>query len=69
MINFHNEVVGQVAEKVAVDIVYLDFSKAFDTVSCKILTEKLCMYGLDKKMVRWIEDWLNSWAQRVVISG
>lgn len=32
-----------------VDIVYFDFSKAFDTVPHKILAEKLMKYGLDKQ--------------------
>ncbi|GAB0186379.1 mitochondrial enolase superfamily member 1 [Grus japonensis] len=43
----------------AVDIVYLDFSKAFDTVSHKILIKKLLMYGLDEQTVKWIENWMN----------
>jgi len=38
-----------------VDIVYLDFSKAFDTVSPKILAEKLMKCELDEKTVRWTE--------------
>ncbi|KAK4824713.1 hypothetical protein QYF61_017939 [Mycteria americana] len=37
LINFYNETTGLVDEGRAVDIVYLDFSKAFDTVSHKIL--------------------------------
>ena len=44
-----------------VDIVYLDFSKAFDTVSHKILIEKLMKYGLDEQTGSWIENWLNGW--------
>lgn len=51
------------------DIVCLDFSEAFDTASWEILAEKLLMCGLDKQTVRWIERWLNSCVQRVVISG
>jgi len=51
------------------DVVYLDFSKAFDTVSHKILLRKLRKCGLDEWSVRWIENWLNGRAQRVVISG
>ncbi|KAK4824621.1 hypothetical protein QYF61_016927 [Mycteria americana] len=60
---------GLVDKGRAVDIVDLDFSKAFDTVSHKIVTDKLLMYGLDKQAERWIENWLNVWAQRVVTSG
>jgi len=51
-----------------VAIVYLDFDKAFDTVSCKILTKKLMVYELEKQTVWWVENWLNGWARRVVTS-
>jgi len=53
----------------AVDVVYPDFSKAFDTVSHNILLGKLRKCGLDEWSVRWIENWLNGRTQRVVISG
>ena len=46
---------GWVDEGRAVDVVYLDFSKAFDTVSHDILLGKLRKYGLDEWSVRWIE--------------
>ncbi|KAK4806176.1 hypothetical protein QYF61_001099 [Mycteria americana] len=46
MITFYDEMTGLVDEGRAVDIVYLDFRKAFDTVSPKILIEKLMKYGL-----------------------
>jgi len=67
LINLCDEMTGLVDEGRAVDVVYLDFSKAFDTVSHKILIERLLMYGLDEQTARWIENWLNVWAQRVVI--
>ena len=50
-------------------IVYLDFSKASDAVAHKTLIEKLMVYGLDGQTVRWTENCLKGWAQRVVISG
>ena len=43
----------------AVDIIYLDFSKAFDTVSHSILLEKLVAHGLDRCAVHWVENWLD----------
>jgi len=52
-----------------VDVVYLDFSKAFDTVSHNILLGKLRKCGLDEWSVTWIENWLNGRTQRVVVSG
>jgi len=44
-------------------------SKAFDMVSHNILLGKLRKCGLDERSVRWIENWLNSRTQRIVISG
>ena len=47
---------------------YLDFRKAFDTVSHNILVMKLRKYGIDEWLVRWTENWLTVQVQRVVIS-
>ncbi|GAB0206872.1 mitochondrial enolase superfamily member 1 [Grus japonensis] len=49
LIAFRKEVTGAVEErKGAVDVVYLDFSKAFDTISYGLFISKLLGYGLDK---------------------
>ncbi|PKU44837.1 rna-directed dna polymerase from mobile element jockey-like [Limosa lapponica baueri] len=48
---FYEEITSLEGEERAVDIVYLDFSKAFDTVSYKILIEEL-MCGLDEPTAR-----------------
>ncbi|PKU43601.1 rna-directed dna polymerase from mobile element jockey- hypothetical protein [Limosa lapponica baueri] len=63
LINFYDEMTDVVDERRVLGIVYVDFTKAFDTVSHKILRDKLTMYGLDKQRVRWIKNWLNSPAQ------
>ncbi|GAB0205365.1 mitochondrial enolase superfamily member 1 [Grus japonensis] len=69
LIAFYDGMTGWVDERRAVDVVYLDFSKAFDTISHNILISKLRKRGLDEWTVRWVEKWLNGRAQRVVISG
>ena len=51
------------------DVVYLDFSKAFDTVSHSILLEKLAAHGLDRRTLHWVTNWLAGRAQRVVVNG
>ncbi|PKU46621.1 rna-directed dna polymerase from mobile element jockey- hypothetical protein [Limosa lapponica baueri] len=53
----------------AVDVVYLDFSKASDTVCHSILISKLRKCGLDEWTVRWIENWLKDRDERVMIRG
>ena len=68
LIAFYDGITGWVDEGKEVDVVYLDFSKAFDTVSHNILLGKLRKYGLDEWTLRWSENWLNGRAQRVVIS-
>ncbi|CAM5107079.1 unnamed protein product [Eretmochelys imbricata] len=58
---------GNVDTGKAVDVIYLDFSKAFDTVSHSMIASKLRTYGLDERTIRWIESWLDRWPQWVVI--
>jgi len=58
-----------VDEGKAVDVVYLDFSKVFNTVPHSILLEKLAARGLDGSTLRWIKKRLNGRAQRVVVNG
>jgi len=40
----------------AVDVVYLDFNKVFDSIPHNILGKKLRKCGIDEWMVRWIEN-------------
>ncbi|GAB0196168.1 mitochondrial enolase superfamily member 1 [Grus japonensis] len=68
LIAFCDGMTGWVDEGRAVDVVYLDFSKAFGTISRDILISKLRKHGSDGS-VRWVESWLNGRAQRVVISS
>ena len=53
----------------AVNVVYLDFSKASDSDPHNILVEKLAAHSLDGHMLRWVKHWLDGWAQRAVVNG
>ncbi|CAM5148340.1 unnamed protein product [Eretmochelys imbricata] len=68
LIAFYDKITGSVDEGKAVDVLFLDFSKAFDSLpqySC----QQVKKYGLDEWTIRWIESWLGCRAQRVVING
>ncbi|CAM4538200.1 unnamed protein product [Lepidochelys olivacea] len=69
LIAFYDEITGSVDEGKVVDVLFLDFSKVFDTVSRSILASKSKKYGLDEWTIRWIESWLDCRAQRVAING
>jgi len=66
---FYNRVTRLVDEGKAVDVFYLDFGKAFDTVPHSNLLEKLAVCGLDGCTLCWIKNWLNDGAQRVMVNG
>ncbi|CAM4652513.1 unnamed protein product, partial [Caretta caretta] len=69
LIAFYDEITGSVEEGKAVDVLFPDFSKAFDMVSHSILASKLKKYGLNEWTIIWRESWLDHWAQWVVING
>jgi hypothetical protein len=52
-----------------VDMIVLDFSKAFDKVPHKRLMSKLSNYGVTGSTFRWIESFLVDRSQRVVVDG
>ena len=52
-----------------VDIIYLDFSKAFDKVSHRNLAIKLQGLGIVGSIQSWIREWLNERKQRVILNG
>jgi len=53
----------------AVDAVYLDFAKAFDTVPHMRLMTKLERYGVSGKLLEWIRQFLIGRKQRVGVAG
>ncbi|MGE5822757.1 MAG: reverse transcriptase domain-containing protein [Nitrososphaerota archaeon] len=52
-----------------IDVIYLDFQKAFDKVPHKRLMKKVEAFGITGIAYKWIENWLSDRKQRVVLSG
>ncbi len=52
-----------------VDILILDFSKAFNTLPHARLLKKLKSYGINGNIGGWIEAWLTDHQQQVVLEG
>ena len=50
-------------------VVFLDFAKAFDKLSHRVLMFKLHHFGLDDKLLKWIADFLSGRKQRVVLGS
>ena len=51
------------------DLLVLDFSKAFDIVAHQWLIGKLEYYGIKGSTLESITQWLTKWVQRVVVDG
>ena len=69
LIEFFETVTGAVDEGCPVDVVFLDFAKAFDKVPKGPLLAKLRAMGINGQLLNWIEAWLTDRKQRVVLNG
>jgi len=69
LISFCDKVTHSVDEEKAVDVIYLDFGKVFNTVSHSILLEKLVVRGLHGCTLCGVKNWLDGQASKVVVNG
>lgn len=67
LLEYCNDVTVALDRKCCVDVIYLDFSKAFDKVSHSLLLHKLRCRQIPNRLVRWIESFLLNRKQRVVL--
>lgn len=62
--------IGAVLDRgIETDVLYLDFSKAFDSISHVKLLLKLERFGVTGSMLDWFRNYLSNRKQRVVVEG
>ena len=69
MLCFLEEITKWIDVGSPVEIIYLDFQKAFDKVPHQRLLLKLKAHGIGDSITDWIEQWLTDRRQRVVVDG
>ena len=64
------EVITEAADSgKSIDVIYLDFAKAFDKVPTERLLKKLKAHSVEGRVANWIRAWLTDRKQRVSVKG
>ena len=69
LLEFFEEITNRLDQGEPMDVIYLDFQKAFDKVPHGRLLSKIRAHGIRGKVLTWIDDWLSGRRQRVGIKG
>ncbi len=64
-----DDIISDLCSDANADVLYLDFSKAFDKVDHEILLRKLWAYGIRGKLYHWIAAFLKGRKQFVIVEG
>ena len=65
----HDNILSLLEEGFNVDVVYLDFAKAFDKVDHHLVLRKAQSMGIDGKLLSWLQEFLTNRTQSVVVNG
>jgi ribonucleases P/MRP protein subunit RPP40 len=69
LLEFLEHVTNYVDQGYSIDVIYLDFQKAYDKVPRKRLMLRLRALGIVDKIYKWIKDWLKNRKQGVIHLG
>lgn len=69
LLDFFEVVTKEIDDGHSADLIYLDFSKAFDKVPYRRLYKKLLSHGVSGNILNWVQNWLSNRRQRVGIEN
>ena len=69
LLNYLDSCVKKIVDSNVVDVIYLDFAKALDTVPHRRLIGKLESYGISGNLLGWISDFLRERSHIVSVNG
>ena len=69
LLEFLEKATKAVDEGKSLDVIFLDFAKAFDKVPKERLLKKVHAHGIRGRVWTWISAWLTDRTQRVVLNG
>ena len=68
LLTYLNEVHKELDKGRQVEVVFMDLSKAFDTIPHKRLINKLKNISLPNQIIKWVKSWLTERTQRVKVN-
>ena len=69
LLQFMEEVTSTLDSRKSVDIIYLDFVKAFDKVPYQRMLTKFNSHGIGGNFLLWIQSWLTGRRQKVRLNN
>lgn len=65
----HEIIIELISKGLNIDIIYLDFCKAFDRVDHAMLLSKIIYLRIGGKLIQWVRDFLTRRTQKVRVDG
>jgi hypothetical protein len=69
LVEFYDGVYSNADNGIQTDVVYLDLSKAFDSVPHNFLILKLKAFGVNGQLLNWFINYLDNRKQKVILDG
>ena len=69
LLSQHDSIVESLSQDNNLEVIYLDFSKAFDLVDVSIMLDKTRKMGINEKILKWLKCFLTNREQKVRVNN